>query len=224
MLKTRTILLVFLPLLSLSWFTSSDIWKRVKTIHSASPKKQYTVSEKSLQKLLQKATEAKTFISSNKYNEQICFLIDMSLPSGQNRFFVYDLKKDTVRNAGTVTHGRCNQTWLEGRKYDNTPGCGCTSLGKYKIGYSYTGRFGLAFKLHGLDKTNSNAFKRFVVLHAHECVPETEVQDEICQSDGCPTVSKGYLDSISPILKSSEKPVLLWIFDSEVEDDLPVEK
>jgi hypothetical protein len=82
----------------------------------------------------------------------------MSLPSGQNRFFVYDLKKDTIKNAGVVTHGRCNQQWLEGRKYSNEAGCGCTSLGKYKIANSYYGRFGLAYKLHGLDKTNSNAF------------------------------------------------------------------
>src|SRR5262245_29960802 len=63
----------------------------------------------------------------------ICFLIDMSLSSGQNRFFVYDLKKDTLQNSALVTHGRCNQYWLEGRKYGNTVGCGCTSLGKYKI-------------------------------------------------------------------------------------------
>ena len=77
----------------------------------------------------------------------ICFLLDMSLPSGQNRFFVYDLKKDTLQNSGLVTHGRCNQYWLEGRKYGNTVGCGCTSLGKYKIGYSYNGRFGLAYQV-----------------------------------------------------------------------------
>jgi hypothetical protein len=88
----------------------------------------------------------------------------MTLPSGQNRFFIYDITKDTIRNSGLVTHGRCNEMWLDGRKYSNTPGCGCTSLGKYKIGNSYMGRFGLAYKLYGLDKTNNNAFKRFVVL------------------------------------------------------------
>jgi len=69
------------------------------------------------------------------------------------------------------------------------PGCGCSPLGKYKIGNLYYGRFGLAYKLYGLDKTNNNAFRRFVVLHSHECVPETEEQNEICQSDGCPTVT-----------------------------------
>lgn len=73
--------------------------------------------------------------------------------------------------------------------------------------------YGLAFKLHGLDKTNNNAFKRYVVLHAYDCVPENEVQDEICQSDGGPTVSPNFLQELKPIIKGSSKPVLLWIFE-----------
>jgi hypothetical protein len=54
-------------------------------------------------------------------------------------------------------------------------------------------------------KQDNNAFKRFVVLHSHECVPETEVQDEICQSDGCPTVSPQFLQQLKfdrPIFKA----------------------
>jgi hypothetical protein len=175
-------------------------------------KKKQELSFSFLTKLKGKADAANSFIKDKSYNDQICFLIDMSLPSGQNRFFVYDLKKDTIKNAGVVTHGRCNQQWLEGRKYSNEPGCGCTSLGKYKVGYSYSGKFGLAYKLYGLDKTNSNAFKRYVVLHSHECVPETEIKDDICQSDGCPTVAPGYLQQLKPIIDKSGKPVLLWIY------------
>ena len=213
MLKTRSLLLFLIFLLSLSWFTSSALWKRTKAINLVSPAKEYSVSNTLLNTLRQKATEAKTFIKTKKYNEQICFMIDMSLPSGQNRFFIYDLKKDTIRNAGVVTHGNCNQYWLEGRKYGNTVGCGCTSLGKYKVGNSYNGRFGLAYKLYGLDKTNDKAFQRFVVLHAHDCVPETEVKDDICQSDGCPTVSPGILQWLKPVINESKKPVLLWMYE-----------
>jgi hypothetical protein len=137
----------------------------------------------------------------------------MSLPSGANRFFVYDLVKDSIQKAGLVTHGHCNQNWLKGRKYGNQLGCGCTSLGKYKVGYKYNGQFGLAFKLYGLDKTNNNAFTRTVVLHAHECVPASEVKDEICQSAGCPTVAPGFLLQLKSLITFSKKPILLWIFD-----------
>lgn len=51
------------------------------------------------------------------------------------------------------------------------------------IGKSYYVRFGLAFKLNGLGKTNSNALNRPVVLHAHECMPDHEVAEEVCQSN-----------------------------------------
>ena len=159
-----------------------------------------------------KAKEARTFVLKNSFNTQFCFLIDMSLPSGHNRFFVYDLKRDSIWQSGLVTHGNCNQQWLEGRKFGNDVGCGCTSLGKYRVGLSYMGRFGLAFKLYGLEGTNANAFARYVVLHSHSCVPASETADDICQSNGCPTVSPTFLHYLEPLIKSSRKPVLLWIW------------
>ncbi|HKO79494.1 MAG TPA: murein L,D-transpeptidase catalytic domain family protein [Chitinophagaceae bacterium] len=213
MLKPKILLLIFFLLLSLTWLFSSDLWKRTKTGWAVDNPKSYLVTNSSLEKAKLKAVAAKLFVKQKGYNDNICFLVDMSLSSGQNRFFVYNLKKDTLQNSGLVTHGRCNQYWLNGRKYGNTIGCGCTSLGKYKVGHSYTGRFGLAYKLYGLDKTNDKAFERFVVLHAHECVPETEVKDDICQSDGCPTVSPGFLLQLKPIIDASKKPVLLWIYE-----------
>lgn len=153
-------------------------------------------------------------VAAKNYNNTIAFVIDMHIESGKNRFFVVDLNNDSIMDAGLVTHGRCNQNWLRGRKYGNAVGCGCTSLGLYKIGSPYKGRFGLAYKLHGLDSTNSNAFQRFVVLHSMECVPESETFPyPICQSDGCPTVSPGFLKKLQVILDSSSKPVLLYIYD-----------
>jgi hypothetical protein len=160
-----------------------------------------------------KAISARQFAGKNKYNTEVCFLIDMKIRSGANRFFIYDLKNDSVLQSGVVTHGRCNERWLMGRKYGNEPGCGCTSLGRYKIGNAYMGRFGLAYKLHGLDSTNNNAYKRFVVLHAHECVPDDEVWSDICQSDGCPTVSPDFLQKLKTIISKSKKPILLWIYE-----------
>ncbi|RYY54505.1 MAG: hypothetical protein EOO09_14070 [Chitinophagaceae bacterium] len=163
--------------------------------------------------LKSRAADARKFVGGNNFNRQLVFIIDFSISSGQPRFFVYDLGRDSVLNAGLVTHGRCNQEWLEGRKYGNTVGCGCSSPGKYKIGKGYKGRFGQAWKLHGLDSTNSNAFDRFVVLHSHECVPESGTTEEICQSDGCPTVSPNFLQYLKPIIDRSDKPILLWAFD-----------
>ena len=213
MFRAKGLLVFFLFLLLFSWFTSSAIWKKIKANNSIHREKEYDPEDATIKKLKFKSVEAVPFIKKNGYNQSVCFFIDMSLPSGQNRFFVYNIEKDSIQNSGLVTHGRCNQLWLEGRKYSNEPGCGCSSLGKYKVGYAYNGTFGLAYKLHGLDKTNNNAFKRFVVLHSHECVPENEVQDEICQSDGCPTVSPQFLQQLKPVINQSAKPILLWTFE-----------
>lgn len=213
MSRAKSFLIFLVFLLMFSWFSTSAVWKRSGPNSSLHVVKELTVNSITAEKLKQRSHEAISFAKKHGYNNSICFLIDMSLGSGQKRFFVYDMINDSIQKAGLVTHGRCNQMWLEGRKYSNQPGCGCSSLGKYKIGYSYDGTFGLAFKLHGLDNTNNNAFKRFVVLHSHECVPEGEVNGEICQSDGCPTVSPGFLYKLKPIIKNSSKPILLWIYE-----------
>ena len=211
--SAKALLVFFLFLLLFSWFTSSAIWKKTKATNPIHGEKEYNPDNAIIKKLRVKSVDAVSFVKKNGYNQSVCFFIGMSLPSGQNRFFVYNIEKDSVQNSGLVTHGRCNQLWLYGRKYSNEPGCGCSSLGKYKVGYSYNGTFGLAYKTYGLDKTNNNAFRRFVVLHSHECVPANEVQDEICQSDGCPTLSPQFLQQLKPVINQSAKPILLWTFE-----------
>lgn len=213
----RFFIITTLSLISLVIATSSWYLTKFKSSHSANRiiHNNTDTGKKILFELKTHADKLKPFLKMNGYNLNYCFLTDMRIESGANRFFIYDLEKDSIINEGLVTHGRCNKGWLTGRKYGNEVGCGCTSLGKYKIGNSYKGRFGLAYKLHGLDTTNSNAFKRFVVLHAHNCVPNEQVTPApICQSDGCPTVSEAFLNSLASIIDKSEKPVLLWIYDN----------
>ena len=159
------------------------------------------------------ANKLEQYAAKNNYNSRYCFLIDMKISCGSNRFFVYDIKKDSVLKSGLVTHGYGNSGYSN-ITFSNVPGSNSSSLGKYKIGNSYNGKFGLAYKLYGLDKTNSNAFNRFVVLHSHECVPAAEVSPQgICMSQGCPTVSPVFLQSLKTYLDDADKPVLLWIFN-----------
>ncbi len=208
-----TLYLLLIGLVPFAWLSETGRPKRYITLNTTPQPALHSLKQPSFEKLQSKAAEAAAFVNQRNYNNQVCFLLDMSLPSGQSRFFVYDLKKDTIKNSALVTHGRCNEYWLEGRRYSNVVGSGCTSLGKYRIGYNYNGKFGLAWKLYGLDKTNDKAFERFVVLHAHECVPESEVKDDICQSDGCPTVSPNFLQYLKPVINASKKPILLWIYE-----------
>lgn len=163
-----------------------------------------------------RASSLKAFLHKGGYNENTCFFIDMGMAPGKKRFFVYDLKTGAILNSGLVAHGSGGGSTFEAPKFSNQVNSNCTSLGKYKVGISYHGNFGLAYKLHGLDKTNSNAFGRFVVLHAHDCVPESEIFPEsICMSWGCPTVAPGFLKQLAKHIDGSGKPVLLEIYNGE---------
>ncbi len=164
-------------------------------------------------KLRSKAGNLKEFIIGKGYNPEICFLIDMSIESGRNRFFVYDMKNDSVLLSGLVAHGSCDDGFKTNVTFSNEINSGCSSFGKYKIGNAYYGRFGMAYKLYGLDSSNRNAFKRSVVLHSYDCVPEQEIYPlPICNSRGCAMISPGFMNCLKPVINTSSKPVLLWIF------------
>ncbi|MGQ0738149.1 MAG: murein L,D-transpeptidase catalytic domain-containing protein [Bacteroidota bacterium] len=209
----RLLLLFAIIIIAASWFSHTTWGKRLKANNLPNQQTTDAFENKITEKIRLKATDAKTFVSRKEFNNKTCFLLDMSLPSGQTRFFVYDLQNDSLESSALVAHGNCFEYWLEGRRYSNVVGSGCTSLGKYKIGNSYTGMWGYSYKLHGLDSTNNNAFERTVVLHGHSCIPDTEVVDEICQSNGCPTVSPDFLLELKSIINTSSKPVLLWIYE-----------
>ena len=149
----------------------------------------------------------------NDLSTEYCFLVDMSLPSGRNRIFIYDLKKNSVIHAGLVSHGSCNETFLARPRFSNATNSGCSSLGKYKVGEFYRGKYGKSFRLHGLDDCNSNAYKRAVVIHGYDCVPDQEIYPRVlCNSFGCVMVSYNFFDKISRIIGKTDKPIVLWIY------------
>jgi hypothetical protein len=158
--------------------------------------------------------EVKKVIKSNsKYNNRIAFFIDMKIPSGKNRFFVYDLKANKIIDKGLVAHGSGSETGVKGKlRFSNIPNSLSTSLGKYAIGNHYIGRFGKAYKLYGLDTTNSNAFERDIVFHYYFDVPYKEKDGYICNSYGCPMVNKKYFDRIAQIIDNSESDILMSIY------------
>lgn len=163
--------------------------------------------------------QVNSFLEENEeYNSEITMFIDLGRASNKRRFFVYNNFMQRTTLAALVTHGSCDGSTANlGEKYSNTANSYCSSLGKYKIGKSYFGKFGLAYKLHGLENSNNNAYNRAIVLHSHDCVPNRESSLPICTSQGCPTVSPDFLDRIAPIIDGSEKPIVLWVFDSRLQ-------
>ncbi len=168
-------------------------------------------------KLSAKITEARAYCKKNGFNNQYCFLVDMSIHSGKDRFFVYDFTQNKIIHSGIVCHGYGKDSKDDAPVYSNEVGSNCTSLGKYKIGKRAYSNWGIHvhYKMHGLEKTNSNAFKRMIVLHSYEYIPGEEIYPSYLNmgwSMGCPVVSDNLMTQLDKLLKKTKKPVLLWIF------------
>ena len=166
------------------------------------------------QRLLDRVKTIKQFIRTNsKYNKELAFFIDMRIMSGKNRFIVYDLKNDKIVDQGLVAHGVGSETQKNQElKFSNVNSSFCTALGKYYIGKDYLGKFGKAYKLYGLDPTNSNAFARSIVLHKYDKVPYEEQDRAICHSLGCPMVNEIYYSRIEKFIDNSKRNIILDIY------------
>ena len=143
------------------------------------------------------------------FNQQYAFFIDLEKPSNEYRFYVLNLVENKIINRGLCCNGKTDS---KGNViYSNVPNSFCSSKGAYKIGSSYVGKFGKAFKLHGQDSTNSNAYIRNVVLHSFTLIPRRLSIFKLFQSEGCPTVNPGFLKELDYYITNSKLPILLYI-------------
>ncbi|WP_343695997.1 murein L,D-transpeptidase catalytic domain-containing protein [Flavobacterium sp.] len=199
------ILFLLIPVISLSCEN-----KKEKPIKIKISKPIYSYEEK----LKSEIAAIRSFLGkSPKYNSDVVFFLDMKIESGRNRFFVYDLKNNKLLNKGLVGHGSGSETGIRGElKFSNVENSHCSSLGKYAIGGSYSGTFGKAYKLYGLDKTNNNAFNRNIVLHKYSEIPFEEQPYPICNSLGCPMVNEKFFSVLEKLIDNSKKKIILVMY------------
>jgi len=184
------------------------------------PTSDFPIADKSFT-LAPKAKEAFDYCKKHNYDTDFCVLVDMRIHSGKNRMFIWDFKSDSILNSGLCSHGCGDNPWGadETKKtpiFSNTPDSHLSSLGKYKIGKRGYSQWGINvnYKLHGLDATNKNAYKRYIVLHSWEMVPNQVIYPEgTPEGWGCPAVSNDMMKTLDKRLKTTSKPVLLWVFN-----------
>lgn len=165
-----------------------------------------------------KADSALSFCKKNDLNTDYCFLIDFSKHSGKYRFFVWDFNTQSIKLSSLCAHGYGKESTVTKPVFSNVEGSYCSSIGKYKTGIRSYSQYGINvhYKLHGLEKTNNNAFKRFIVLHSHTPISNKEIYPghlPLGYSQGCPVLSNESMKKIDEMLKKSEKSVLLWIYN-----------
>lgn len=196
-------LVYFISFLKMMCFTAPENTSDIKRIE-----------DPEIEKFNQRLEGVKNLIKNNpKYNPKIAFFVNMKIKSGKNRFFVYDLENEKIIDQGLVAHGAGSETPVKGDlKFSNEPNSKSTSLGRYSIGKNYRGMFGKAYKLIGLDDTNSNAFKRAIVLHHYSAVPYEEQEYYIARSQGCPMINEIFFKRIEKRIDESKLSIILDIY------------
>lgn len=165
------------------------------------------------QKAVQAALEGLSCLKdrANDFTRECMIIIDYSMPSSIPRLLVYDAKTQQVSICMHVAHGRGSGI-DRAISFSNEPSSFKSSLGFFKIGESYRGKHGLAFRLIGLEPgINDKAYQRGIVIHS-----ATYVQDKFIQSAGragrslgCPAVSPSDYKKLIPYL---QKESLLFIY------------
>lgn len=173
------------------------------------------------QRTITYSKEALAFCKAQNMNTDFCVLIDMSIHSGKQRLFLYDFKTETVTDSALVSHGCGDNPWGEDASktnptFSNINGSHQSSIGKFKIGKRGYSNWGIHvnYKLHGLDTTNNNAYKRLIVLHSWEEVSDIAVYPNgTPEGWGCPALSNAFMKKLDKKLQATSFPVLMWIYE-----------
>ena len=101
------------------------------------------------------------------YDRRYIMFADFSIPSGLNRFFIYDYSLGQVIIASKCAHGCGSGSTGMIPQFSNEHGSCATSLGLYEIDEVHrmykNGR--IAINLEGLEDTNDNARMRGIKVH-----------------------------------------------------------
>ena len=152
-----------------------------------------------------KIRELEEYCKQNGYNTDYAVLVDMGRMSIQKRLFVYDFKQNQILLKSFAGHGSGGNSTMLRPNFNNDHGSHCTSLGHYKIGrnrYMYNRKGVPAFELVGLDKTNSNALNRGILIH-----PAVGPL-----SWGCVTLPVVRYHQLSEFLKT-QRNVIMWVYE-----------
>ncbi|WP_115367655.1 murein L,D-transpeptidase catalytic domain-containing protein [Alteripontixanthobacter maritimus] len=100
------------------------------------------------------------------WRSDIVGIADFGLRSSEPRFHFVNLDRSEVQSF-RVSHGTGSDPEHDGwlNDFSNVHGSNATSRGAYVTWEWYTGRYGTSVRLGGLDDSNSNALKRYIVMH-----------------------------------------------------------
>ena len=168
-------------------------------LSSAAPKLNPSVLEAAF-----KATQCA--ISNGTAMPERLAVIDFSLPSSEERLWLFDLADGSLVLRELVAHGK-NSGDREARAFSNIEGSHQSSIGLFKAAESYSGAHGYSLRLDGLEPGfNDLARQRAIVIHGADYVEKSWVNKygRIGRSHGCPAVDRDVIAKVVDNLKGGQ--------------------
>lgn len=150
-------------------------------------------------------------------------VIDFSLPSTEQRLWIFDLLEQRLVLQDLVAHGQGSGDNLASR-FSNVEGSHQSSIGLFRTQESYFGRHGYSLRMDGLEPGfNDLARERAIVIHSADYVDPSWISrhGRIGRSQGCPAVRPEVGDMVVDSLKGGQfmfswYPDDHWLANSEL--------
>lgn len=158
------------------------------------------------------------YCKQNNYSTEYCYLVDFSRHSGLDRFYIYSFKEKKIIHKSLCAQGLGPNYNIFKHEFSNKVGSNLSSLGNYKVGnirkmYSAQWCTPRGYTVYGLEKTNSNALTRGILIHNGNPSIQTFPFPCLPVSRGCFAVSNSMMKHIENTKKHTSKPILLYAYN-----------
>jgi hypothetical protein len=135
-------------------------------------------------------------------NTEYLTIVDLSQSSRNKRFYILDMKNDSLIWNTYVAHGR-NSGVDMAKSFSNNVNSNKSSLGFYVTESTYRGKHGLSLRIDGLEQGfNDNAEARGVVVHGAAYVNGARASSSYMgRSQGCPALPENEYADVINIIK-----------------------
>lgn len=133
-------------------------------------------------------------------------VIDFSLPSSEQRLWIFDLQSKTLLLQDLVAHGQGSGGNLASN-FSNIEGSHQSSIGLFRTQESYFGKHGYSLRMDGLEPgINDLARQRAIVIHPADYVDPSWItrHGRIGRSHGCPAVRPEVASMVVDSLKGGQ--------------------
>ena len=162
-----------------------------------------------------RAAELYAFCQERGFNTRVALMMDLGRHSGRRRFVVWDFQQGRALHSFPASHGSgsaLSHVRSAYAKCSNEDGSHLSSVGKCLIAERYEGRYGVAYRLDGLEESNSALRERCVVLHGWRYTTSFPIYPlPTVGSWGCPVLSRRAMRKVDEILQREER-VALWLY------------